>query len=172
MEKSKGVIYELPAPVPPPQRKKGGVRFLTCLVLPVLILLLILSQPNGPIDRYISQDDDSYDAFKAKCTQPDPLFPTPGSHELEYAYNYISTEEFKQGSIGRLSGAVQIPSESFDDLGAIGEDPVSAYPFPDTLRRNMLSGTDIYDLGANIELEMGHHVQVCRLPEEDLPTSP
>jgi Gly-Xaa carboxypeptidase len=137
MEKSKGVVYELPAPVPPPKRKRSGVRFFSCILLPVFLLLAILRQPIGPIHHYIFGKDDSYDVLKAKCTQPDPLFPSPGSHELEYAYNYISTEEFKQGSIARLSGAVQIPSESFDDLGPIGEDPRwdIMYKFADYLKK-------------------------------------
>lgn len=35
---------------------------------------------------------------------------------------YLKSKEFRNGSIARLSGAVQISSMSYDDLGEIGED--------------------------------------------------
>jgi len=37
-------------------------------------------------------------------------------------WDYIQTEAFKNASIIRHSGAVKIPTESFDDMGVIGED--------------------------------------------------
>lgn len=61
-------------------------------------------------------------ASKALCGQPDPLFPSAGDQGLEKAYNYISSSAFRNASTKRLSGAVQVKSESFDDLGPIGED--------------------------------------------------
>lgn len=61
-------------------------------------------------------------ASKAFCGQPDPLFPSAGGESLEKAYNYISSGAFRNATIQRLSGAVQVKSESFDDLGVIGED--------------------------------------------------
>ena len=36
---------------------------------------------------------------------------------------YLKTEKFRNASIARLAGAVQIPSMSYDDLGDIGKDP-------------------------------------------------
>ncbi|KAH8886095.1 carboxypeptidase [Thozetella sp. PMI_491] len=59
---------------------------------------------------------------KALCVQPDPLFPSQDD-ALDKAYDFISSETFRSASIKRLSGAVQIKSESFDDLGPVGEDP-------------------------------------------------
>lgn len=56
-----------------------------------------------------------------KCAQPAPLFPSSGD-ELDRAYEHVSSESFRNGSIIRLSGAVRIPTESFDNMGAIGED--------------------------------------------------
>ncbi|KAB5515506.1 hypothetical protein GE09DRAFT_1013130 [Coniochaeta sp. 2T2.1] len=57
------------------------------------------------------------------CAQPEPLLPSnDGDSKLEKAYNYISSSAFRNATIKRLSGAVKVKSESFDDLGAIGDD--------------------------------------------------
>ena len=137
MEKSSREVFELPAPVPPPQAKKSGVRSFSYFVLGGLITLTLLRHSYGPLQHYLGGRDSEYDISKASCNQPDPLFPTHTTHELDYAYDYISSDEFKEGSIGRLSGAVQIPSESFDDLGPIGEDPrwEIMYKFADYLKK-------------------------------------
>jgi Gly-Xaa carboxypeptidase len=60
-------------------------------------------------------------ASMPKCQQVPALFP-PQDDKLQQAFEYLSTPEFINASITRLSGAVQIPTQSFDDLGAIGED--------------------------------------------------
>lgn len=62
------------------------------------------------------------DRFKAGCVQPDPIF--PGKNEkLDKLQDVIASEAFRNASIARLSGAVKVKSESFDDLGPIGQDP-------------------------------------------------
>lgn len=58
----------------------------------------------------------------AQCAQPAPLFPDSSSDALTSAFKHLSTESFKNGSIARLSGAVRIPTQSYDDLGKIGDD--------------------------------------------------
>lgn len=57
-----------------------------------------------------------------KCAQPAPLFPEASGDELDRAYKHVASESFRNGTIARLSGAVRVPTESFDDMGAIGED--------------------------------------------------
>ncbi|KAJ9134073.1 Carboxypeptidase S [Coniochaeta hoffmannii] len=69
-----------------------------------------------------SLDEQHVWTSKDFCAQPDPLFPSDGGEGLERAYNYISSSAFRNATIKRLSGAVQVKSESFDDLGVIGED--------------------------------------------------
>ncbi|KAF8310548.1 carboxypeptidase S [Clavulina sp. PMI_390] len=59
------------------------------------------------------------------CPQVVPLIPTNGCNaeileRLEVVYH---TEAFKNRSAAWLSGAVQIPTESYDDLGPVGTDP-------------------------------------------------
>lgn len=50
---------------------------------------------------------------------------------------YIGSADFRNASIARLSGAVQVPTESFDDLGPIGEDKrwEVLYDFADYLKK-------------------------------------
>ncbi|KAJ4289312.1 hypothetical protein N0V88_007063 [Collariella sp. IMI 366227] len=60
--------------------------------------------------------------MKSGCTQPDPLVPAEDS-KLDEAFQFIDTRVFRNASIRRLSGAVQIKTESFDDLGDVGKDP-------------------------------------------------
>lgn len=58
----------------------------------------------------------------SQCTQVAPLFPSLKSKELEVMDEYIKTTKFRNESIARLSGAVKIPSVSYDGMGPIGED--------------------------------------------------
>ncbi|KAH9841649.1 uncharacterized protein C8Q71DRAFT_738043 [Rhodofomes roseus] len=49
---------------------------------------------------------------------------TPSSSELlEELEVEFATEEFRQHAYGSLSGAIQIPTEMYDDMGIPGEDP-------------------------------------------------
>ncbi|KAK5652242.1 hypothetical protein OQA88_10739 [Cercophora sp. LCS_1] len=59
--------------------------------------------------------------IKASCVQPDPIFPSQNDN-LDKLQDIISSEGFRNATIDHLSGAVKVKSESFDDLGAIGED--------------------------------------------------
>lgn len=59
---------------------------------------------------------------RSQCTQVAPLFPSTKSKELQDMDEYVKTMKFRNESIARLSGAVKIPSMSYDDLGIIGED--------------------------------------------------
>lgn len=61
------------------------------------------------------------DKFKSQCVQPDQLFPSDGAG-LDKLYDRISSNEFRNTSIKRLSGAIQVRTESFDDLGKVGQD--------------------------------------------------
>ncbi|AEO58252.1 hypothetical protein MYCTH_2305453 [Thermothelomyces thermophilus ATCC 42464] len=62
------------------------------------------------------------EAFRAGCAQPEPLLPSKNP-DLDKAFEHITSSAFRNATIRRLSAAVQVKTESFDDLGAIGEDP-------------------------------------------------
>jgi Gly-Xaa carboxypeptidase len=99
-------------PASKPRRALAGV------LIPLAVaayLLYPFSSPQWPL----GSGDSSLQA--PKCAQPVPLFPTAGD-ELDRAYEHVSSESFRNGTIARLSGAVRIPTESFDNMGVIGED--------------------------------------------------
>ncbi|PVI05162.1 carboxypeptidase S [Periconia macrospinosa] len=58
-----------------------------------------------------------------KCPQVEPLYPSQTTKELDDLEDYLKSDSFRSKSIERLSGAVQIPTQSFDDSGNVGEDP-------------------------------------------------
>ncbi|KAF2706189.1 vacuolar carboxypeptidase-like protein Cps1 [Pleomassaria siparia CBS 279.74] len=58
-----------------------------------------------------------------QCPQVEPLFPSATTDELDHMANVLQLDTFRNLSIQRLSGAVQIPTESFDDMGEVGKDP-------------------------------------------------
>jgi Gly-Xaa carboxypeptidase len=60
---------------------------------------------------------------KAQCAQVEPLFPARKTKELEDMESYLTSDAFRDVAIERLSGAVKIPTQSYDDMGKIGEDP-------------------------------------------------
>ncbi|KAL2163956.1 hypothetical protein VTH06DRAFT_3169 [Thermothelomyces fergusii] len=76
------------------------------------------------------------EAFRAGCAQPEPLFPSKNA-DLDKAFEHISSPAFRNATVKRLSAAVQLRTESFDDLGAIGEDPRwdVFYEFHDFLKK-------------------------------------
>ncbi|KAK5172222.1 uncharacterized protein LTR77_003860 [Saxophila tyrrhenica] len=133
MEKS-AQPYELPAPVPQRQPRGSVLRSVSYVLFPLLVLFTILKQPV--LDLLPSQHSHN-DSSSSQCAQVDPLFPSENNGRLEDMYDYISTSEFKTDSIKRLSGAVQIATESYDDLGPVGEDPrwETRYAFHDYLKK-------------------------------------
>jgi Gly-Xaa carboxypeptidase len=93
------------------------------LVFP-LALAAYLWAPSlaSPFTSGLFPGDDSWSS-KSQCTQATPLFPSePKNEAIRHSYDYISSDGFRNATIKRLSGAVQVRSESFDDLGAIGDD--------------------------------------------------
>jgi Gly-Xaa carboxypeptidase len=57
-----------------------------------------------------------------RCPQVEPLYPSKGSKELDDMQAYFDSEDFKSVAIERLSGAVKVPTQSYDDMGDIGKD--------------------------------------------------
>ncbi|KAJ4991929.1 peptidase family M20/M25/M40 [Stagonosporopsis vannaccii] len=60
---------------------------------------------------------------RAKCRQVNPLFPSRSTKELNDTESYLQSDDFRKLAIERLSGAVQIPTASYDDMGDVGADP-------------------------------------------------
>lgn len=119
LEKSSQEVHELPAPISRKDVKRRQHHPILLLILLVGVVALNFSEH---IHDFLLPHYTGHDSTKATCEQVDPLFPPAGSDRLEEMYRHLSTEEFRKGSIERLSGAVQIPTQSYDDMGKIGED--------------------------------------------------
>lgn len=89
------------------------------------VLLLIFVGPLW-MNRYIwfhPRDRESPPIqLEAQCPQIDPLLPNINSPALSKMEDYLDSNKFRNETIVRMSGAIQIPSESYDDLGPVGED--------------------------------------------------
>lgn len=90
----------------------------TRIALLLLVTYLLFRNYSTSL-RWHSQ---SPKASASRCPQVEPLV-LKSTKELDEMDDYLKSETFRNKSIERLSGAVQIPTQSFDDLRAVGEDP-------------------------------------------------
>ncbi|KAI0196661.1 peptidase family M20/M25/M40 [Xylaria flabelliformis] len=65
-----------------------------------------------------------------------PLVPSQQSPALSEMEEYLRSDKFRDDTVDRVAGAVRIPTQSYDDLGPVGEDPrwETLYGFADYLR--------------------------------------
>lgn len=120
MEKSSSLPDELPAPVLE-RRNDGRLRRATSPLLFLAVIVILIITQYGPSFDFLPVSSDA--TVSKQCRQVDPLHPPKDNAGLEKMFDYISSPAFEKTSIARLSEAVQIPTESFDDYGPIGEDP-------------------------------------------------
>ncbi|EME38328.1 hypothetical protein DOTSEDRAFT_181437 [Dothistroma septosporum NZE10] len=138
MEKSLPIVNERSAPRRPATRHHKPLQ----LVLLVVTLALLAVNCNNlyyQIPRFVERlgggrGDASIEKGKL-CHQVSALWPSKEDEKVNEAFDYLFTPTFENASILRLSGAVQVKTESFDDLGAIGEDKrwEVFYPFHEYL---------------------------------------
>jgi Gly-Xaa carboxypeptidase len=122
MEKSQLPLVEAPPRAKPARRSRKAALYLIPLAVAAYFTAPSLIRTVAPTSRAEHQVQEAW-ASHSYCAQPDPLFPSDAGEAVEKAYNYISTSAFRNATIKRLSGAVKVKSESFDDLGEIGKDP-------------------------------------------------
>lgn len=110
-------------PPDPPTKRPFLNRYswvVAVILLLIFIGLLAVPKPGDIEDDY---DEDA--------PVPDPGGICEQSHMKQLPDDDISralgtalrSEDYLRDSVQRLSGAVQIPTESFDDMGPVGEDP-------------------------------------------------
>ncbi|KAM0722682.1 hypothetical protein Q7P37_002123 [Cladosporium fusiforme] len=105
-------------PQPPRQAHKPR-RAIAGVLLPLAAAAYFLS-PFSYLQ--IPSLSNGVDLQGPRCAQPAPLFPSSNSDEIDHAYDHVSSDAFRNETIARLSGAVKIPTQSFDNMGPIGED--------------------------------------------------
>ena len=101
-----------------PKQSRGKGFLLAFLTL---ILFAVTCLDLGSLQRLLAGSVQREQDFRSGCAQPEPLLPGK-NQDLDKVYEHISSSAFRNATIKRLSAAVQVKTESFDDLGVIGED--------------------------------------------------
>jgi Gly-Xaa carboxypeptidase len=95
-------------------------RFLVHAVYTVIIVTILLVHVIG-VDYHDYIRLSKLDAAP-QCPQIEPLLPVKKTEALDRLEEYILSAKFGNETVSRMAGAIQIPSESYDDLGPVGED--------------------------------------------------
>lgn len=116
-----------PSPSPAPRASRWPKIWAALGALALLRLCWTMStlSPYFPLNRphhHHHDHDQDYHA-RQQCLQADPLFPGRDSPALAAMDDFLASPQFLNASVPRLAGAVQIPTQSYDDMGAVGEDP-------------------------------------------------
>ncbi|KAF2716703.1 carboxypeptidase S [Polychaeton citri CBS 116435] len=91
-------------------------------VLPLALTGYLIAPSLAPtVASWISSESTSPSAYKSQCEQASPLFPSP-DNRLDDKFATFTTSDFLNKTVARLSGAVKVDTQSFDDLGPVGED--------------------------------------------------
>ncbi|KAF5336103.1 hypothetical protein D9611_006330 [Ephemerocybe angulata] len=99
-------------------------KFLQRVTLSVLLALVAYNSVH--IWRPIQQSTESaygITSMSSGCPQVDALRPSKHQEVWSEVTKEIHTEDFRNQAVQWLSGAVQIPTESFDQMGPVGQDP-------------------------------------------------
>jgi Gly-Xaa carboxypeptidase len=112
-------------PSPPPKRA-----FFTrySWIVALLLVLLFIGLLAVPKPHPGSSEEDDYDDnapvpdSKEICTQSG-IIDIPDNKIYDALQSVLESPRYRQESVQRLSGAVQIATESFDDMGEVGQDP-------------------------------------------------
>jgi len=89
----------------------------------LLAIGLILYDPKLTSRHWHSKDSQHHASSEPLCPQIAPLVPVLSGPRLADMQIFLDSAQFRNDSISRMTNAVKIPSMSYDDLGAIGEDP-------------------------------------------------
>ncbi|KAJ3566478.1 hypothetical protein NPX13_g7117 [Xylaria arbuscula] len=108
--------------LPPPRAAATQSRWRSvgALMLHAIAIAVLLKTVFGLYQHFTTGEDPS--VSQAKCVQVEPLVPSQQSSALSDMEEYLRTDKFRDETVERLAGAIHIPTETFDDLGPIGED--------------------------------------------------
>lgn len=105
---------------PRPARRWPLVVFLCLGALYYAFALTPARIPFTPGD----DDDAPAGGSHPKCHQAEPLKPSADPSDALAAMDaHLASDAFRNETVRRMAGAIQIPSVSYDDLGPVGEDP-------------------------------------------------
>ncbi|KAF8216351.1 hypothetical protein K438DRAFT_1797078 [Mycena galopus ATCC 62051] len=111
--REKDGLLPLPAPQPAPRTLSHRTKGLVCIVL-----LSLLAFRNFAIHRRT----DVHSAASG-CPQVEALVPQRNAEALASVSDLLATPDFKTKAVDWLAGAVQVPTEVFDAMPPVGQDP-------------------------------------------------
>ncbi|KAJ6627647.1 carboxypeptidase S [Mycena sp. CBHHK59/15] len=103
-------------------------------IWPVVLACAALTLTHLAYTSYLSANSSDI-SDNVLCLQASPLTPSKNGAFWDELTNLHATDEFAARAVARLSAAVQIPTETFDAMGPVGEDErwVSRGPFVEHL---------------------------------------
>lgn len=110
-----GAHYSTPPPATRCTRSKW-------IAVPALALLGLCWTNSLPSAIFGDQSPISHTDRAQQCLQVDPLFPAKSSSSLASMDEYLASSQFFNASTTRMSSAIQIATQSYDNMGPIGED--------------------------------------------------
>lgn len=103
-----------------PKRSQSKLKLLGVVLLSIIWASLFLFRRRGVV--HIRGRNDVSLLVSHGCPQVDVVVPEKNANIWKTAGQTIATQEFKLRAASLLSGSIQIPGETFDDMGPIGED--------------------------------------------------
>ncbi|KAJ7511624.1 hypothetical protein B0H11DRAFT_709566 [Mycena galericulata] len=104
------------SPQAPPRPKSKGRLLRIAAALTVAWVWFAVHKRHGGEHRHEA-------AAAAGCPQVDALRPARGAELLGNISDLIGTDDFKTKAVNWLAGAVQVPTEVFDAMPPVGQDP-------------------------------------------------
>ncbi|KAI1747373.1 hypothetical protein F4782DRAFT_426085 [Xylaria castorea] len=126
----KGTLLPSPRATAPKSRWRSvGALLLHAIAFAVIV------KTSFEIYQRLTAGEDSFSS-QEKCPQVEPLVPSQQSPALSEMEEYLLSDKFRDDTIERVAGAVRIPTQTYDDLGPVGEDPrwETLYDFADYLK--------------------------------------
>ncbi|KAF7366779.1 Gly-X carboxypeptidase [Mycena sanguinolenta] len=107
-------------PLAPPAPRTTSQRTSNLKSLFLFLLLSVITLRCAHLNLVARYEHET--ATIPSCPQVDALFPQRGADVLANVSDLLATPDFKTKAINWLAGAVQIPTEVFDGMSAVGED--------------------------------------------------
>lgn len=128
-----------------PKQRVWKLLLVAGVIMTGLLAIGNRSAVEGAIMVALDKGSDSLSLSNA-CSQPEKLIPANG--EVFRNLSYFKSEEYRNFSLNSWSGAIQVVTPSYDDLGPIGEDSRwdSFYEFETYLKDSFPTVHEIADL--------------------------
>ncbi|KAI0367059.1 carboxypeptidase S [Pilatotrama ljubarskyi] len=124
-EKARLAFSYMPEPVSQPQSQKKARCVGRTLVKGLVVVLALLTCLHSldVIDLRSCLSGDAADLSAAQCPQATAVVPEKNGELWMDLGKTVASEAFKSRAVEWLGGAVRVPTQSYDKMGPVGEDP-------------------------------------------------